>query len=231
MKDGSEAFRILLENQPDTLNKAVVSALQKIEGAAAAIRTEDEKNGRKRIVADELKPMSEKLPYAISEARRQTIAAIDSRLAAARDTWQRRRDRRPDADLLNLRRAENQVNGMSDAQIKDLVMTYSDGELVLDTYEINAVRARLRSIDADQLDLFNELVKQRRGDAPWIGESDELAELADYRALISTLKDDELILVDEAAAEDPSVPAQFSRIKVKASDLVDYDDVLGQPVT
>ena len=224
-----DAFRELLEQQGDNLNRQVFNAIQQLEQAAAAIRAENERYGTKRSVHDELAEQTENLKYAIDQARQETIQAINLQIEDARGEYEKQRDRKPELDVARLRRASNTVNAMSDDQVKNATFQYSSGELSLNPYEINEIRARLRTIDdGGGLEGFNDAVAIRRDDAPWVSQNAELAQLADYQDVLKQLKDDEIVLIDENAPANQ--PEQFSRIRAKASELVDYDNRLGQPV-
>ena len=224
-----ESLRILLEAQPDHLNKQILSGLQQIEADAERIRTEDEQTGRRRIVQDELRDKAETLRSAVAAARAQTIGVIDEQFDQARLEYEKARDKKPDLDVARLRRASNAVNAMSDEQVKNAAFQYGNGDLSLDPYELNEIRARLRTIDEGaELKGFNDAVAIRRDDAPWVSQNAELAQLADYQDVLKQLKDDEIVLIDENAPANQ--PEQFSRIRAKASELIDFDNRLGQPV-
>lgn len=220
----SEAFhevaRVLLEQAPDHLNKIIAAELNKIDTEAAAIRAEDADKppSEKRRPENELSDRVSRFKSSVAMARAETIAAVDAEIERARVDWQKNRDRRPDRELAEIRRAENKFKGMTDEQTRELAINYANGETTLTVPELNELRARLRSAEAlAELDGVNDTAAATNAEKPWITSSKDIAELAEYAAKLSTLKGDQVLF------RDPNSPTD---VVVSASELVDYTGVL-----
>ena len=121
----------------------------------------------------------------------------------ARAEWEKARDKKPDAELARIRRAENRFRGMADADVTALALDYGDGQTTLSIAELNEARSRLRQIgDGAELEVLNDTAKARRDDSPWISQDEELSKLADYSDTLSGFKADEILVESEEYGQD-----------------------------
>ena len=202
-------------NQSDTdLNVQIQSEIGKIEAEAREIR----KAGLNPEL--ELRPKVEQLKAAIEVGRFQTIEQIRTIHTEARSEWEKARDKKPDAELARIRRAENRFKGMGDDDVAALAESYTGGEADLSIVELNEIRGRLRSNGAE-LDVLNLAVKERRGDSPWISKDEEMTKLADYGDTLSGFKSDEILVQSE----------EYGADRFRLDDLIDYEGELAGPDT
>ncbi|MAG13618.1 MAG: hypothetical protein CMN78_03365 [Spirochaetales bacterium] len=187
--------RTLFNASNTDLNQQIASELVKIEAEAGRIR---ERGGSPAL---ELKPQVDQLRTAIEVGRFETLQQIAAIQGEARSEWEQARDKKPNVELAQIRRASNRFRGMADADVTALALAYADGSTDLSAIELNEARARLRTNGAE-LDVLNQVAKERRTDTPWISEDEELAKLADYGDTLSTFKADEILVESEEYGQD-----------------------------
>lgn len=216
---GFDATRRVLFNQDGSdLNRQIRTEITRIETEARQVRA------RGGNPAAELRPMVDQLKTAIEVGRFETIQQIAAIHGEARSEWETARDKRPDRELAQIRRAENRFKGMADDDVAALSLAFSQGETDLSAIEINEARARLRSNGA-ALDVLNQVAKERRTDMPWISQDAELSKLADYGDTLSGFTGDQ-ILVDIA-----DEGGERLRERYTLDDLIDFDGELDRPDT
>ena len=185
----NETFRVLFDSSKQNLNKQIAAKLLELDAEAAELRAE------KRSPVDELKPKVDALKIAVESARARTVAALDGELEGIREKWEKDRDRHPERELAQIRRAENSFKGLNSAGVKDLAMAYINDQADLSLYELNELRSRLRSapdLQAEAMSL-EDVIIERRGGAPWISDSPEVSELADYRDRLTELRGSQVL--------------------------------------
>ena len=195
MKALDEILRVLYDAQGDNLSTQVSAAVKGIEAEAAAIRAEnaeavkrDGKTAQQRVPQEELQPKVDLLKGAIGKAVSDTIAAIDGEIEELRSDHEAARDRHPERELAEIRRAENHVRGLTDDQIRALPRTLAESDVHADSYQLNEVRARLRALGAiPELDTLNEVSALRHFEKPWL-QTPEAAEMAHYREQLQAVQ-------------------------------------------
>ena len=209
--------RIMLENgAPDNINRQLLAKIGDIESRAAKLRAEG------RAPSAEMLDEISSLKASVDLARIETLAALDVDIAGLEATWTKARDKNPTGELAALQRARNEVDGLSDDEVRAIVLAYSsDDSPDLNMPTLNELRGRLRQLGEDgaaELSTLNDAVEKRRGDMPWL-QSGEGRELADYRDLLSKLGPGEVLY------RDPAGDAQFP---VKLDDIIDYKGELDE---
>ena len=181
--------RVLFNESGDDLNRQIRAEIEKIETEALQIR---KRGGSPEL---ELKPAVDRLRAAIDVGRVETLQEIGRIHAEARADWERIRDKKPEAELAAIRRAENRFKGMGDDDIRALALNYIDGEADLSPIELNEARDRLRQSNIlPELDGLNEAAKARRADTPWVSGDPEMSVLADYSETLAQLSGGEVLL-------------------------------------
>jgi len=199
-------WRILFESDGSNINKQARARIAEIESQAAKIRAE----GGNTVI--DLAPQVKELSSAVSRATVETISALDGELAEIESAYKTQRDRHPERELVQIRRAENEIGAMADDGFANIVENYgSDESISLSVPAINVVRQRLRMANRDtELAGFNGLVTELNGDKPWL-HSEEATKLSDYRGLLSKLKPGEILY-----------QGSEGRFPIPVGDLIDY---------
>ena len=194
----------------DHLNSQILAAIHETDAEAAKIR---ENGGAPAL---DLKEKVDMLRTSVIRARLETIAAIDGEIDSIRATWEKNRDRNPDRELARIRRAENEINALTDAECADLALRYSADAEDLGPAALNALRARLRMSGAEaEMDVLTDAIHDRRDDRPWISGDPEATKLADYRDKLDSLTGSQ-VLYD---GEQGTAALEFM-------DLIDFDGEL-----
>ena len=181
--------RVLFNESGDDLNRQIRAEIEKIETEALQIR---KRGGSPEL---ELKPAVDRLRAAIDVGRVETLQEIGRIHAEARADWERIRDKKPEAELAAIRRAENRFKGMGADEIRALAVDYMDGG-ELSHIELNELRARMRQIpDAGpELSVLNDAARARRDDSPWVSGDPEMMTLADYADTLGQLSGGEVLI-------------------------------------
>lgn len=214
-----EMLRVTLEQQGDHLSTIVTKQLRKFDEQAATIIREDADKPQKRNPEDEMRQEVNIFKGAVVAARADVLKGIAWETSKAQAAYEKNRDRKPELELAQIRRAESRAKGLGDEQIKELATDYAnDDTATISTPELNEIRARLRSAGDDiELELLNEAAESRHAERPWIAGNEALTELVAYGADLATLKNDEMRI------KDPNGSQAFAE---PASNLIDYTGIL-----
>lgn len=163
----------------------------------------------------ELSKNVDTLRSAVERGRADTISALDGEMADFRAEWEKDRDRHPERELAQIRRAENQIRGMGDDEAGELAIQFSGLEADFDLPQLNELRSRLRIAGKDaELLMLNDGARARRSDSPWL-QPEEASKLADYRGSLASLSGGEVAHESEAGS-----------FIVDVSNLVDFSGEL-----
>lgn len=201
--------RILLENSPRHLNKLVVAELSKLDARAKEIR-----DAGKEHPVDALRGEVANLKMSISRATVETLRAIDGEIATLQEQWVKARDSKPQAEIAELMRVANEINGMSNAEIESLSQAYATNEQDLSATQLNAIRQRLRESGSDWLESVNSVARELHTDEPWL-QSGPASELVNYKETLNGLTGGEVAFESEDV-----------RMKMNIEDLIDYSGEL-----
>jgi len=158
----SETGRVMLENAaPNPVNSEVLRRIEEIEGQAARYRAEGKSTAEiRRTLADDVAD----LEGAIAAGYDNAIADYSEGIAERKAVLERKRDARPEAELLRLRRAENRIAGMSETELLDLSKAYQNDAAELDYETLNEVARRLPTGEREAL---RETMRQKRSQDRW----------------------------------------------------------------
>lgn len=219
MTSTQATLRVDLELQTDHLSKIVTAQLHKFDAQAAAIRAEDADKKAKRHPPDVMAEEVGIFKNAVAKSRTDILNGIAFETDKAKAEFELQRDRKPEIELVAIRRAESWAKGQSDEQIKETATNYvNDDAATISVPELNEARARLRSSGADmELELMNDAAESRFAEKPWIANSEDLRELTAYGADLRALKNDEVMILDKNSN------AKFAQ---SAADLIDWNNEL-----
>ena len=206
--------RILFESSKTNLNVQIAREINRIDSLASDIRKAETGD-----VREDLKGEIAGLKRKISQATVMSIAALNEEIDGYRSKWTKDRDANPDRELAQLRRSESEVNGMSDTEVRKIGESFTQGATDMSTPELNAVRARLRSIDTDLLGIVNETARTLHTDSPWL-QSPESANAYHYKTELEQLKPGQVAI----GTSDNS-----GSMSLDVETLIDYDGELSRP--
>jgi organic radical activating enzyme len=164
--------RVALEQQPgSSLNSQVLDHIQGLEKKARDIAA---RGGDPRAeLQDEITNLSDGVTRAhqrLAENHRQAVEE-------AKQSFERERDRKPEKEIAQIRRAENKIGAMDAEDVKKLAMQFMDGGDLTDA-EANVVAQRLQASGEDaHYASFKDAMAERHVNQPWLRNPD-VAEIA-----------------------------------------------------
>lgn len=168
------AFRLQLEKaDKNPLQSAAMNTISEIE---TQIR-----NGMDRTLFDE----------AIEQARdrywtrkQDMIQSHKSAIQKMREIYQKEMERHPEREMLKLRQAELKTNSMTPQERENRVEQIAAGtEVPADHYEAQILRQHA----GENVDLYDQVVRQHRIDQPWIN-TPEATQIANQLDQLQSLK-------------------------------------------
>ena len=191
-----ETIRVIFDSSTDPLNQQISQQLTALDGEAAQIRDAG------RSPQHDLRPKVDLLKGAITRARIETLTHIDNSIGEIRNQWLDNRDKHPDRELARLRRAENEIGGLSDKECADLAINYASEAADLDGPSLNVLKGRLRQGKADvELEVLAEGIAARRGDRPWISTDPDATAMADHADRLEKLTGGQVFFENEDGRE------------------------------
>ena len=207
-------FRTLFDSVNDPMNTLVRAEIGKLEAEARELKAQG------KAPALELAEQVNDLRERIAKTRAQAIAMLQESQVETRKEWEKQRDKRPDLDLAQMRRAENRIKGITDQQALEMAIDYENGA-DLDLATVNELRARLRQSGEESaavhLETLNDVAIQRRADMPWL-EDPEASAMADYAGALGQLQGGQIYY---SGSEGQAV--------FEIADLIDFDDEMNAP--
>jgi len=169
----NETARVMFENadRSNPVNQQVINRLNAIDATARSLR----KDGRspdeiKRQLADQVA----ELEGAVSLGYQKVVADYQEQLGQRLARMAAQRDRKAEAELLRLRRAENMVAGMSEQELAELAAAYVNDEADLDYETLNEMSRRM---DTENRMELRAAMKEKRASDRWWLDDPEAAEL------------------------------------------------------
>lgn len=161
--------RVSLEKNPGSkINTDILSQIRAIESKAEVARSQG-LNPKVETAAD-VQELTGKIAFSYMKLAEAYNVEIDN----VRQQWEKQRDKNPNQELAQIRRAETMINAMSDKELSQLAMNYSADYADLNQAEVNILAGKLNQDPSlkTEFDLLKDAMREFHANEPWLSDPD-----------------------------------------------------------